>query len=83
MAQLDPSLTARQFSSHTKSSADTDADVSMELSESTQDLGWKLPEGKKKRRKSAQTTEATEPSNQDSAAEKRRSTTVGLLGYTA
>jgi hypothetical protein len=54
------------------------ADISMEPSESAQDLGWKQPEDKKKKRKSAFVKKATAASEQESAAERKQLTVVGL-----
>lgn len=71
-------VAARQYVSRTKSSLDVDADVSMEPSES-RDLGWKLPAGKKKKRKSGFAIETTKASDGESTAERKQLAAVSLI----
>jgi U3 small nucleolar RNA-associated protein 11 len=70
---VDTKEEAHQYASRLKSPSNTaDADVSMEPSASHRDLGWKVPECKKKRRKSNVTLEATTADDLELAAERKQ-----------
>jgi hypothetical protein len=68
-------VSARQYASRRKSSA-SHTDVNMDISEFIPDLGWKVPDGKK--RKSNFTSETTTGGDQEADEERRQLAVVCL-----